>query len=67
MLEFFLARAKVPIQVQRDANRYRPVDAPRLYGNAAKLRQATGWAPSYRLEETLADVLEYWRARVSTP
>jgi GDP-4-dehydro-6-deoxy-D-mannose reductase len=28
-----------------------------------KIHEATGWYPSYSLEETLLDVLDFWRAR----
>lgn len=39
----------------------RPVDIPVLRGDAAKLRTATGWAPEIPLDQTLVDVLAYWR------
>jgi nucleoside-diphosphate-sugar epimerase len=35
----------------------RPADIPRLSGDPAKLRAATGWEPAISLEETLADTL----------
>jgi GDP-4-dehydro-6-deoxy-D-mannose reductase len=39
----------------------RPVDVPVLRGDAARVRQATGWTPEIPLDETLLDVLAYWR------
>jgi GDP-4-dehydro-6-deoxy-D-mannose reductase len=30
--------------------------------DASRLRRRTGWAPRARIEQTLADTLEYWRA-----
>ncbi len=39
----------------------RPVDVPVLRGDAAKLRAATGWTPELALDDTLRDVLAYWR------
>lgn len=35
----------------------RPSDAPMLVGDAAKLHNATGWTPSFTLEETLRDLV----------
>jgi len=39
----------------------RAVDVPVLRGDAAKLRQATGWSPEIPLDDTLRDVLAYWQ------
>lgn len=49
-----------------DAERLRPVDVPILLGSNEKLRAATGWAPEIPLEQTLADILEWWRANEAT-
>ncbi len=45
-----------PALVRRDQG---PFPAP----SAARLRDATGWAPQIPLAETLAEVLDYWRSR----
>ncbi len=39
----------------------RAVDVPVLRGDATKVRQATGWSPEIPLDQTLVDVLAYWR------
>lgn len=39
----------------------RAVDVPVLRGDATKVRQATGWSPEIPLDDTLLDVLAYWR------
>ena len=44
----------------------RPVDVPRMLGDPARLRAATGWSPVMGLDETLRDVLAYWRHAVAT-
>ncbi len=44
----------------------RPVDLPRLVGDPAKLHAATGWTPEISLDDTLPDVLAYWRQAVAT-
>jgi GDP-4-dehydro-6-deoxy-D-mannose reductase len=59
-----LARlANCAIELVRDESLFRPVDVPVFLGDAGKLVAATGWSPERRLDETLLDVLEYWRAR----
>lgn len=61
VLDFFVQECRVPIKVEVDPERYRPVDVPRSWTDTTKLREATGWRPSIPLERTLVDVLEYWR------
>lgn len=39
----------------------RPVDVPVLRGDASRLRSTTGWVPEIALDQTLRDVLAYWR------
>jgi GDP-4-dehydro-6-deoxy-D-mannose reductase len=62
ILERLLALARVTIEVSVDEGRLRPSDVPALCGDATRLRDATGWAPSHPFERTLADTLEYYRA-----
>lgn len=64
VLDFFVRECRVPIKVEVDPVRYRPVDVPRSWTDTTKLRQATGWRPSIPFERTLSDVLESWRAWV---
>jgi GDP-4-dehydro-6-deoxy-D-mannose reductase len=46
-----------------DPARYRPNDARLLVGDAARLHTELGWTPAIPLEQTLDDLLEYWRAQ----
>lgn len=41
---------------------HRPADVPRITGSAAKLKGATGWEPEFSLGESLALLLDDWRA-----
>jgi GDP-4-dehydro-6-deoxy-D-mannose reductase len=38
----------------------RPVDVADMRGDPDRLRRTTGWRPSIPLDQTLADVLDYW-------
>jgi GDP-4-dehydro-6-deoxy-D-mannose reductase len=64
ILDWFLRHSSVKIAVEQDQKRLQPSDLPRLVGNAARIRQALGWAPEYALEETLAAMLDDRRCRV---
>jgi GDP-4-dehydro-6-deoxy-D-mannose reductase len=67
VLGFFLSRAKVSkIEVRQDPARLRPSDVPLLRGCAEKAERAIGWRPRIALEDTLADLLEYWRQRIKS-
>ncbi len=67
VLDTLLAQSTASIEVRVDPARQRPSDAPRIYADITKLRQATGWAPETPLEQSLIDVLEYWRTHVRVP
>jgi GDP-4-dehydro-6-deoxy-D-mannose reductase len=64
VLDYLIAQAKVPIQVEPDPERMRPSDIPRVVCDYAKLHACTGWEPSIAFEQSLSDVLQDWRTRV---
>jgi GDP-4-dehydro-6-deoxy-D-mannose reductase len=63
LLDKLLARARVPIKIRVDPSRYRPSDVPLLVGDPTRLQAELGWLPEIPLEQTLDDLLSYWRAR----
>ena len=64
LLDMLVQRARVAVEVSVDRDRLRPLDTPIIVGDATRLRSATGWAPQIPFEQTLDDILEYWRSRV---
>ena len=62
-LDMLLALTKVKIEVKQDPARLRPSDVPILLGDNSKFVAATGWQPTIPFEQTLRDMLEYWRSR----
>jgi GDP-4-dehydro-6-deoxy-D-mannose reductase len=65
ILDYFLSQSTVRnIEVREDPAKLRPSDVPNLYGSAEKIRAAVGWTTTIPLEETLKDVLNYWREKV---
>ena len=63
LLDMLLARARVPVTVKVDPARYRPNDTPLLLGDPSRVHDDLGWTAQIPLEQTLDDLLEYWRAR----
>lgn len=62
ILDALLRQARVPIRVEPDPDRMRPSDTPVAVGSAARARAALGWEPRIPFTQTLADVLDHWRA-----
>jgi GDP-4-dehydro-6-deoxy-D-mannose reductase len=52
------------VSVEVDPARLRPSDVPILLGCPEKISKALGWTRTIRLEQTLADLLDYWRQRI---
>jgi GDP-4-dehydro-6-deoxy-D-mannose reductase len=65
VLDLLLQQSRVAIRVEQDPARLRPSDTPIMYCSAAKFRAQTGWQPTIRLEQSLRDILEYWRKKVA--
>jgi GDPmannose 4,6-dehydratase len=52
------------IEVVADPERLRPIDADLQVPDTTKFRTHTGWEPQIPFEQTMYDLLEYWRDRV---
>ncbi|HFD39151.1 MAG TPA: SDR family oxidoreductase [Anaerolineae bacterium] len=64
VLDALLALSRVPIEVRQDPARMRPSDVPDVVCDASRLRTQTGWQPTIPFEQSLRDVLDYWRGQV---
>jgi GDPmannose 4,6-dehydratase len=65
VLNFFLERSTVKnIEVIIDPERLRPIDADLQVPNTDKFKNHTGWEPAISFEQTMSDLLEYWRNKV---
>ena len=54
------------ITVQVDPERLRPIDADLQIPNTTKFTAHTGWKPEISYEQTMRDLLNYWRERVKS-
>jgi len=44
---------------------YRPIDIQIQIGDDKELRELTGWAPVINIEDTMLDLLNYWRKKIN--
>lgn len=65
LLDRLLAGARCPVSVEPDASRLRPSDVPDMVCDAGRFRAQTGWAPRVSLEQSLRDLLDYERGKLS--
>ena len=61
VLDMLIARARVPVRVRIDPDRFRPNDVPLLLGDPTRIREELGWQPEVPIDRTLDDILNYWR------
>ena len=64
ILDILLGMSRVPLAVEPDPARLRPLEVPVVVSDCRKFRAQTGWCTTYTLVQSLRDVLEYWRERV---
>jgi GDP-4-dehydro-6-deoxy-D-mannose reductase len=53
------------VEVRVDPARLRASDVPALVGDPARIRAELGWEPRIPLQQSLRDLLAYWRERVA--
>jgi len=68
MLKYLISIStkKLEIIVKVENSRLRPIDADLQVPNTTKFFNHTGWKPEISFEETMNDLLNYWRNRVSS-
>ena len=60
LLHSLLTRVSVTV----DPARLRPADVPIAQGDPGRIRAEIGWAPSIPVEQTIRDMLDWWRTEV---
>jgi GDP-4-dehydro-6-deoxy-D-mannose reductase len=53
--------SKVSIKIEIDPDKFRPVDVPLIVCDNSKILNDTGWSPEITLDDTLSEILKYWR------
>ena len=47
-------------------DRLRPIDADLQIPDTTKFKNHTGWSPEIKFEQTMSDLLDYWRKKVNS-
>ena len=63
ILNMFLKMSSVKIKVKIDPKKLRPSDELVITGDNTKIRKDCGWQPKIPIDETLRDMLDYWKER----
>lgn len=66
MLDYLLLLTDKKIEIQIDPERLRPIDADLQIPNCSKFKNHTGWEPQIGFEQTMSDLLRFWREKVKT-
>jgi GDP-4-dehydro-6-deoxy-D-mannose reductase len=57
------ASSRSDIQAVQDPALMRPTDEKVIWGDTSRLKADTGWAQTIKLDQTVKDMLDYWRAK----
>jgi GDP-4-dehydro-6-deoxy-D-mannose reductase len=61
LLDILLANSRVPIEVRPDPRRITESDIPDIVCDPTRIRERTGWQATIPFEQSLRDILDYWR------
>ena len=64
MLDAYLGMTDIKPRIEVDPGLLRASDVTRQVPDTSKIREATGWRPTISFEQTLKDILNYWREQV---
>lgn len=64
ILDKLLSLSGDKIEIKIDPDRLRPSDVPVLLSDSTKFRKITGWEPRIPFNQSLQDLLNFWRERV---
>ena len=65
ILDRLLSMSTVEVEVEVDSQRLRPSDVPVLISDCSKFTNLTGWKPEIPFHDSLRDLLQFWRERIS--
>lgn len=67
MLDYLVSQSTVDnIEIVTDPERLRPIDADLQVPDTSKFEHHTKWKPEYTFEQTMNDLLQYWRDKVKS-
>lgn len=66
LLDTLIRLSGKPVAIVQDPARLRPVEVPKVMADIGKFKACTGWQPVIPFEQSMADVLAYWREQIRT-
>jgi GDPmannose 4,6-dehydratase len=67
MLNYLINQSTVKnIEIVTDPERLRPIDADLQVPDITKFKNHTGWEPTIPFEQTMNDLLDYWRVKIKS-
>ena len=67
MLDYLLSlSSNDDIVIEVDPSRLRPIDADLQVPDIRKFTEHTGWSPKIEFEQTMKDLLDYWRNKIKS-
>jgi GDP-4-dehydro-6-deoxy-D-mannose reductase len=67
LIDVMTEAARIEVEHEIDPARVRRAEPALVFGSAERLRGATGWRPRIPIARSAADVLDWWRERVTAP
>ena len=64
ILDLAIKHARINIKAEISKAKFRTLHFPRQVGDNTKLRETIDWQPSYDIETTIIDTLNYWRENI---
>jgi GDP-4-dehydro-6-deoxy-D-mannose reductase len=65
LLDVMLAHSSIKVTEEDDPSKMRLSDVPISYCDPTKFKRHTGWEPRIPFEQTLIDILDDWRQRIT--
>lgn len=63
LLYKMISMSNMNIDVMVDPDKFRPADVPEIYADISKIKNHIQWQPQISMDTSLADILDYWRAK----
>jgi GDP-4-dehydro-6-deoxy-D-mannose reductase len=64
ILKMLMSMSRVSLTIEIDPAKLRPTDVLEIRCDSTRFFKTTGWRPEIPIQQTLQDVLAYWRQRV---
>jgi GDP-4-dehydro-6-deoxy-D-mannose reductase len=64
LLNRLIEMSNVDVSVEQDPTRIRPIEVPRIYGDASRAKAMLDWSPRHDINGTISDLLSNWRRMI---